>query len=127
MDFQIATKCKEELVDITKQVLDIVKASGVKDGLCIVYTSHTTAAVTLNENADPDVARDVLASLDDIVKDIGFRHSEGNSRAHVKSSLLGCSTTLIVENGSLALGTWQAVYLCEFDGPRNRNVRVTVR
>lgn len=126
MEFTLSTASKEEFVDIKGKVEEAVKKSGVRDGLCLVYTPHTTAAVTINENADPSVVRDILASLNDIVKEIGFHHVEGNSPAHVKSSLLGCSETLIVEKGVLQLGTWQGIYFCEFDGPRARKVYVKV-
>jgi secondary thiamine-phosphate synthase enzyme len=121
-EFTVVSKKREELVDVTEKVEEFVSKSAKKSGICIVYTPHTTAAVTINENADPDVCADILASLNDIVKDVGFRHSEGNSAAHVKSSLLGCSQTVIVESGKLKLGTWQGIYLCEFDGPRTRRV-----
>ncbi len=126
MEFTVSTKSMEEFVDITSKVEEAVKKSGVRDGFCVVYTPHTTAAVTINENADPNVARDILSSLNDIVRDIGFRHGEGNSAAHVKSSLVGCSITVIVEDCRLKLGTWQGIYFCEFDGPRNRKVCVKV-
>lgn len=126
MEFALSTTSKEEFVDITGKVEEAVKKSGVRDGLCVVYTPHTTAAVTINENADPSVVHDILASLNDMVREIGFRHVEGNSPAHVKSSLLGCSEILIVEKGVLQLGTWQGIYFCEFDGPRARKVYVKV-
>ena len=124
MEFTVSTKNSEEFIDITSRVEDAVKKAGVRDGICVVYTPHTTAAVTINENADSSVVRDMLASLDDIVKDIGFMHVEGNSTAHVKSSLVGCSETIIVEKSRLQLGAWQGIYFCEFDGPRNRKVYV---
>ncbi|MBM3308890.1 MAG: YjbQ family protein [Candidatus Altiarchaeales archaeon] len=126
MEFTVHTSKKEEFVDITSRVEEFVKKSGVRNGLCVVYCPHTTAAITVNENADPSVVRDILASLNDIVKDIDFSHVEGNSPAHVKSSLFGCSKTFIVERGELKLGTWQGVYFCEFDGPRERKVYVKV-
>lgn len=126
MEFTLSTSRKEEFMDITGRVESLVGKSGVKNGLCVVYTPHTTAAITINENADPSVVVDVLASLGDIVKDVGFSHVEGNSPAHVKSLLVGCSETVIVEDGRLKLGTWQGIYFCEFDGPRTRKVYVKV-
>jgi secondary thiamine-phosphate synthase enzyme len=113
-------------VEITDQVRAAVKRSGVADGSVTVYCPHTTAAVTIQENADPDVVHDMLLWLNGhIPKDVsGFRHAEGNSDAHIKSSLVGPSVTVLVENGDLVLGTWQGVYFCEFDGPRSRKVHV---
>jgi secondary thiamine-phosphate synthase enzyme len=126
MEFSLSTSRREEFIDITRRIEGLLEKSGVKNGLCVVYTPHTTAAITINENADPSVAGDMLASLGDIVKDVGFSHIEGNSPAHVKSSLVGCSVTMLVEDGRLKLGTWQGVYLCEFDGPRTRSVYIKV-
>jgi secondary thiamine-phosphate synthase enzyme len=121
----VKTTKRVEMVDITREVLEAVKESGVRDGLCVVYTPHTTAAVTINENADPDVQRDILAFLSGLVPYPGnYRHSEGNADAHIKSSLIGASHTIIIENGKPLLGTWQAVFFCEFDGPRTRRVIV---
>jgi len=118
----------EELVDITAEIRRIVKQSGVSDGLCHIWCRHTTAALTVNENADPDVKHDILLALSRIVShDWPYLHSEGNSTAHVKSSLLCCELTLPVCDGDLALGRWQGVLFCEFDGPRtNRQIGVTV-
>jgi secondary thiamine-phosphate synthase enzyme len=124
---EIRTRSREILVDITAEVARIVAASGVRDGICVVAVPHTTAGVTVNENADPDVRADIVMALDRIVPDsLAFEHAEGNGPAHVKASLVGPSTTLVVEGGTLKLGTWQAVYLCEFDGPRARRVWVQV-
>ena len=120
------TGFKEGFVDVTGLVSGAVSGSGVKEGFCVVYTPHTTCGLTVNENADPDVKDDILRSLRDIVRDVGFRHSEGNSAAHVKSSLLGCSQTFIVGGGRLVLGRWQGVFLAEFDGPRSRRLLVGV-
>jgi secondary thiamine-phosphate synthase enzyme len=118
---------KEGFYDITLSVRDAIRQSGINAGLCIVYCPHTTAAITINENADPDVIRDLLFGLDKTFPDRPeFRHSEGNSAAHLKSSCIGASVTLIVENGAPVLGTWQAVYFCEFDGPRHRTFQVKV-
>ena len=126
MEFTVETKVQEELLDVTNLVRKAVSASKAEDGLCLVFCPHTTAAVTVNENADPDVRSDILKSLRDMVKDVGFAHSEGNSPAHVKSSLLGCGQTFIVKDGKLVLGTWQGIYLAEFDGPGRRKVLVKV-
>jgi secondary thiamine-phosphate synthase enzyme len=104
-----------------------VRGCGIRDGVCRVFVPHTTAAVTINENADPDVPRDMLASLERIVpRSDGYRHAEGNAAAHIKASLFGASQTLFVENGRLVLGTWQSLFFCEFDGPRTRQVLVRV-
>jgi secondary thiamine-phosphate synthase enzyme len=126
VEFNVNTKSGEELIDVTRLVGKAVAESRVRDGFCIVYCPHTTAGVTVNENADPDVKADILKSLRDIVRDVGFRHSEGNSPAHVKSSIVGCSTLIPVEDGRLVLGTWQGIYFCEFDGPRRRKLVITV-
>lgn len=121
----ITTSRREEFVDITAQVHDAVRASGCREGVCHVICPHTTAAVTVNENADPDVVHDIQLALGEIVKELrGFRHSEGNSTAHVKSTLVGIHVCLPITDGRLVLGTWQGVYFCEFDGPRRRQVHV---
>ncbi len=123
----ITTRDREVLVDITAQVAAAVKKSGVSSGICLVYTPHTTAGITINENADPDVQRDLVRGLRHLdLEGVAFDHGEGNSPAHVKSTLVGCSETLIVEKGALLLGTWQGIYFCEFDGPRTRKVHVKV-
>lgn len=114
----------EGFINITRQVEQIVQEAGLAEGLCQIFIPHTTAAVTINENADPDVVTDMLAALRQMVPKLPYRHAEGNSPAHVKSSLLGCSATVPVSNGQLTLGTWQGIYLCEFDGPRRRQVQV---
>ena len=125
--FSVETRRRTELVDITAQVERAVRASGVKDGVAHVFALHTTAGITINENADPTVVQDVLAALERAVpQEAHYRHGEGNSPAHVKSSLMGCSQTVPVEGGRLVLGTWQAIYFCEFDGPRHRQVVVQV-
>jgi secondary thiamine-phosphate synthase enzyme len=122
----VPTSQREQLVDITAAVRDAVAELGCETGICHVHTAHTTAGLTINENADPDVVRDILLSLDTIVQDLrGFRHAEGNSTAHVKSSLTGNAITVPVKDGRLVLGTWQGIYFCEFDGPRTRRVWVT--
>jgi secondary thiamine-phosphate synthase enzyme len=118
---------KTQLIDITTEVSDFVRSSGVISGMCFVYVPHTTAGVTINENADPDVRGDILKGLEAIVpKDLGYEHAEGNSPAHIKASLIGNSVQLLVEDGSLLLGTWQGVYFCEFDGPRTRKVDIKI-
>jgi len=114
-----------EMIDITCEVKAAVDDLGIRDGVILVYTPHTTAAITINENADPDVCRDMVMEINKIVPmQDGYRHLEGNSAAHIKSSLYGASEHLIVNNGTLVLGTWQGIYFCEFDGPRQRKVYV---
>ncbi len=127
--FNISTRSRSQMVDITDRIQSIVSESGISDGDVIIYCPHTTAAVTINENADPSVQHDILLSLEELLPRhrSGYRHSEGNSDAHCKSSLVGCSTQVLIHNGDLQLGTWQAVFFCEFDGPRSRNVIVQVR
>jgi len=126
--FDVRTRSRDEMIDITAKVAKAVGASGVREGVVTVYVPHTTAGVTINENADPDVVHDVLAALDEAVpwRQGFYRHGEGNSAAHVKSSMVGCSTTIPITGGRMVLGTWQAVFFCEFDGPRTRRVVVTV-
>jgi len=126
--FSVRTSGRDQLLDITRRVADVVGESGIQDGLVTVYVPHTTAGVTINENADPSVVHDVLAALDQLVpwRQSFYQHGEGNSAAHVKSSLVGCSTTLPVRGGRMTLGTWQGIYFCEFDGSRTRHVVVTV-
>ena len=125
--FTIDSHQRVELIDITAEVRAAIRSSGIAEGLAVVYTPHTTAAVTINENADPDVARDLITALNQLVPfDNRYRHVEGNSAAHVKSSLVGVSEMLIVQGGTPLLGTWQGVYFCEFDGPRRRQVHVRV-
>ena len=116
-----------EMLDITKDIERIVKKSGVQSGMCYVFVPHTTAGVTINENADPDVISDILMELNKVVplKD-DYLHAEGNSAAHIKSSIIGCSEEVLIEEGSLKLGAWQSLFFCEFDGPRNRGVWVKV-
>lgn len=116
------------MIDITAQVGQAVKKSGIQDGQVTVYTPHTTAAITINENADPDVTHDILLTLEALVPQnrSGYRHGEGNSDAHVKSSLIGCSERILLEGGRMQLGTWQGIYFCEFDGSRTRKVIVQV-
>lgn len=127
MEIRVKTSKRNELIDITAQIERLVKESKVNDGICIIYCPHTTAAITINENSDPDVVDDLLMGLNKIVNsDWPFKHNEGNSDAHLKSSILGCEKTVIIENNKLKLGRWQNCYFCEFDGPRNRKVFVKI-
>jgi secondary thiamine-phosphate synthase enzyme len=123
----VTTRSQTELVDITADVGRKVAESGVRDALCLVYVPHTTAGVTINENADPSVRTDLLMVLNRMVPwKADYRHSEGNSPAHVKATLVGASQTIAVADGRLVLGTWQGIFLCEFDGPRSRTVHVRI-
>jgi secondary thiamine-phosphate synthase enzyme len=123
--FQVKTSAKTDFVDITRSVQEAIQKLGMKDGVCFVFVPHTTAAITINENADPSVSRDIVMELNKIVPfQDRYQHSEGNSSAHIKASLLGPSQTLFVESGRLVLGTWQGIFFCEFDGPRSRKVYV---
>ena len=125
--FQVRTSSQTEFVDITRSVQEAVKKTGAEDGFCIVFIPHTTASVTINENADPSVVQDMIVELNKIVPfNDQYRHMEGNSPAHVKASLVGCSQIVFVESGKLVLGTWQGIFFCEFDGPRSRKVHVKV-
>ncbi|MEA4913663.1 MAG: secondary thiamine-phosphate synthase enzyme YjbQ [Christensenella sp.] len=118
---------RNKWIDVTDRIRDILRESGVKNGLCVVYCPHTTAGITINENADPDVVRDLIFALEKTYPDRAeFRHSEGNSAAHLKASVIGSSATIIVRDGRLLLGTWQGVYFCEFDGPRTRRFYVEI-
>lgn len=124
-EISLNTSSRNELVDITNKIEELV--SDVKEGIVTVFCPHTTAAITINEGADPDVKKDILWKLSQLIpKDEDYKHSEGNSDAHIKSSLIGCSESVIVKDGKLVLGTWQSIYFCEFDGPRNRKVIVNI-
>ena len=124
---RVQTKAKTELVDITQGIQRLVTESGVRSGICHVYVPHTTSGITINENTDPNVGRDILKELNKVIPfDDDYGHSEGNSAAHIKSTLVGMSKSILVEEGRLALGTWQAIFFCEFDGPRERRVMVKV-
>jgi len=127
-ELRLSTRSRNEMVDVTGQVEAAVRDSGVRNGTAVVFCPHTTGAITINENADPDVVHDVLLALGELVprSNPGFQHSEGNSDAHTKSTLVGCSEQVLVQDGGLVLGTWQAIYFCEFDGPRSRRVIVQV-
>lgn len=125
--FKVITRSREELIEITGDVARIVAAGDVGHGACLIYTTHTTAGITINENADPDVTKDLISGMASLNLDgLHFRHREGNSPAHIKSSIIGCSVFLPILDGRLMLGTWQGIYFWEFDGPRTRNVTVTV-
>jgi len=125
--FTIRTTARCEMIDVTGLVEAAIREKGIQNGICHVFVPHTTAAVTINENADPDVPRDILAALDRIVPLAnGYRHAEGNAAAHVKASLFGASQAILIESGRLVLGTWQSLFFCEFDGPRTRQVLVEV-
>lgn len=126
-EFEVKTQAREELMDITGKVREAILSSGVTNGICTVYVPHTTAGVTINENADPSVRQDILMTLRKIVPDsLAYKHSEGNSPSHVKACLVGSSVNIIIDEGSLALGTWQGIFFCEFDGPRSRKVYLNV-
>ena len=123
--FSIRTQKHTQFVDITREVQSVVSGLGIKNGIATVFVPHTTAGVTINENADPDVVADVANALETAVPwEAHYKHSEGNAAAHAKASMMGSSVQVIVEDGQLRLGTWQAVYFCEFDGPRSRDVWV---
>lgn len=125
--FSVKTSARFEMIDITRLIRDIIQEAGIVSGLCHVFVPHTTAAVTINENADPDVPQDIISTLDRMIPLHGpYRHGEGNSAAHVKASLMGASETVLIESGKLVLGTWQSIFFCEFDGPRTRKVIVKV-
>jgi len=125
--FRVKTSQRTEFVSITQSVSQILSTTGIKEGACIVYVPHTTAAVTINENADPAVPRDVISELNKVIPfNDNYTHLEGNSAAHIKASLIGPSVYIPVTNGKLSLGTWQGIFFCEFDGPRNRTVFVQV-
>lgn len=126
-EISVRTSARVQLIDITSEVQNIIENGTIKDGVCIVYVPHTTAAVTINENADPSVQSDLIMGLNNIVPSTWkYSHNEGNSDAHIKSSLIGVSEMIIIEDKKLKLGTWQGIYFCEFDGPRNRRVFVKV-
>ncbi len=123
----VKTPARSAMVNITRSIAEEVRESGVQEGYCIVYVPHTTAGVTINEGADPDVITDILTALDKLVPwKASYRHTEGNSAAHIKSALMGGSIQVIIQGGQLVLGTWEHVFLCEFDGPRTRKVHVKI-
>jgi len=127
MILTVKTKSRTGLIDITSEVQNTVRSSGITDGLCLLYVPHTTAAITINESADPSVKDDILMILNEIVPwEAKYRHLEGNSPAHVKSTLVGASELVAIEKGRLVLGTWQGIFFCEFDGPRTRKLHVNI-
>ncbi len=127
--FGVSSKHRNQMIDITSQVGSVVAKSGITNGDAIVYCPHTTAAITINENADPSVPQDILFTLEELVPHhrAGYRHSEGNSDAHCKSSLIGCSEQILIKDGTLSLGTGQGIFFCEFDGPRSRRAIIQIR
>jgi len=126
-EIQVKTKARNELIDITPQVEKVVEESGIAEGICVIVVPHTTAGVTINENADPSVKADIITKLDKLVPaGDQYLHLEGNADAHIKAALVGSSESLLVRGGRIALGTWQGVFFCEFDGPRKRQVWVRV-
>lgn len=126
-NFSVRTRNNVEFVNITSDITEVLTGAGIQEGLCTVYCPHTTAGITINEAADPSVVQDIIKELNKIIpfKD-GYAHMEGNSAAHIKSSIVGPSATIPVENGRLSLGTWQGIFFCEFDGPRSRRVIVSI-
>ncbi len=127
MILSVKTREKTEFVDITSDINQLIQKSGIDQGLCMLYVPHTTAAVTINESADPSVKSDILMILNQIIPwEANYRHLEGNSPAHIKSTLVGSSELIAIENGRMVLGTWQGIFFCEFDGPRSRKVNVRI-
>ncbi len=123
----VSSSQRTQFIDITQKVKGAIRETGVKNGVCFLYVPHTTAAITINEGADPSVKHDILTTLNRLVpSDASYTHREGNADSHVKSSLIGSSVNIFIEDGSIRLGTWQAVFFCEFDGPRSRRVEVKV-
>ena len=128
MQLTIKTSARTEFVDVTARIQEAIESQGIQQGVCLVYVPHTTAGVTINENADPTVPEDILMVLNRMVPwEAGYGHVEGNSPAHVKASLMGSSQLVAVEKGRLVLGTWQGIFFCEFDGPRTRKLNLTIR
>jgi secondary thiamine-phosphate synthase enzyme len=121
----VKTTARSEMVDITTSVQKEIARAGASDGVCVVYVPHTTAGITINEGADPSVCRDIIEKLNELAPpNAGYRHMEGNADSHIKASLMGSSVSVIIESGRLLLGTWQKIFFCEFDGPRNRKVHL---
>lgn len=127
VEISVRTSSRNDFINIDRQVQQVVADSGVKNGICTIFVPHTTAAITINENADPNVRRDIMAKLDDVIpwRD-SYHHTEGNAAAHIKASLIGSSEVVIIENGRLQLGTWQSIFFCEFDGPGSRRIWITI-
>ena len=122
MRINITSRKREEFVEITNKVKEVISENNWKDGILLVYTTHTTAGITINENADPDVKLDMIRAFNELIPKIDFRHAEGNSDAHIKSTLTGSSVSISITDGRAELGIWQGIYFCEFDGPRNRQI-----
>jgi len=121
----VKTSSRIDMVDITPSIQKEISASGITDGICVAYVPHTTSGITINEGADPDVCRDIIKKINELVPpDAGYRHMEGNADSHIKASMIGSSVTVLIENGCLVLGTWQKIFFCEFDGPRSRKTYV---
>ena len=126
-EISVKTSSHTQFIDLTSKVSEVLQKAGIKDGICTVFTPHTTAGITINENADPDVPRDIIKEMGKVIPlNDGYDHIEGNSAAHIKSSFFGCSETVIIRDRTLMLGTWQSVFFCEFDGPRNRKIWVNI-
>ncbi|MFW6131016.1 MAG: secondary thiamine-phosphate synthase enzyme YjbQ [Candidatus Aminicenantaceae bacterium] len=124
---EVKTQKKEEFIDITSRIKKEVENSGIENGMCVVYIPHTTSGVTINESADPSVKEDIVMTMKKLIPDsLPYSHAEGNSPAHIKSSLIGSSVNIIIHKGNLSLGTWQGIFFCEFDGPRNRKVFIKI-
>ena len=124
----VKTDVRNDMVDITHLVQKEISDARLQEGICVVYVPHTTAGITINEGADPDVCRDIIKKLDELAPcDGSYRHLEGNADSHIKASIIGSSVTVIIENGQLVLGTWQKIFFCEFDGPRSRRVYIKIR
>ena len=126
-EIKVTTHSHSQMINITGQIRDIVSESGILSGVCYIYSPHTTAGITINENADPDVVSDIIYETGKMVPwDDSYRHTEGNSAAHLKAGMMGFSQAVFVDNGKLVLGTWQGIFLCEYDGPRHRKVLVKI-
>ncbi len=128
VEMSLQTKRRDQMIDVTREIEQLIQDKSIKEGTVIVYCPHTTAGITINENADPDVKHDMLMRLDEVYpwEHEGYLHGEGNSAAHLKASTVGSSQTVIISSGELLLGTWQGIYFCEFDGPRHRHYYVKV-
>jgi len=125
MILNVKSKMRTQLIDITSEIQKAVRSSGISEGLCMLYVPHTTAGITINESADPNVASDIIMVLNSVIPwKSDYRHLEGNSPAHIKSTLVGSSEIIAIENGNLVLGTWQGIFFCEFDGPRTRKIHM---
>lgn len=127
LEIKVVTNKRTEMIDITGEISDLIQKSGIKQGICYIYCPHTTAGIAINENADPTVAKDMFHTLNKLIPiDKSYLHREGNSDAHIKAALVGPSETIFIQDGKPALGTWQGIYFCEFDGPRTRRIWVKV-